>query len=163
MSVHTSFPSTFRQAHERAVEDVNRWRGHCMELHARYEQAVKDSLLPRLDGEQMPQTFERCVKSLATLLKKAASPASNKIVDALTELQKLREWRDRLAHATSMVHLDTNREWIWHWSLPGSNGDQFEGSLRQAEALKTEKELSAQVKKLRSLLGQVGKQDAVAD
>jgi hypothetical protein len=145
---------TFEQSLHQAVAEVNRWRGHCLELHARLERAVNAALRHWQPECPLPQKFADRLKALARLAAADGPHANKSLVSTIDQLQELRsEWRDRLAHATSAVHLDQARDWIWHFSMPRSGGKiDDSGAITRCDGEELESRLSKAVNALRSQL-----------
>lgn len=148
---------TFEQAHHDAIADVNRWRGHCLELHARLERAVNAALAHWKPDTARPQKMSDRLRALRELTGPEGTRPSAALHDLLGELAEQRNgWRDRLAHATSTVHLDENRHWVWHFTMPRSGQKQEDdGAVSFADGRVLEEKLGRNVNALRSKLGQL--------
>lgn len=157
MSEQLPVTLTFEQAHWTAISEVNCWRGHCMELNARLDRAVTSALLA-WHCEAIPQTWGDRLQLLRKLTGEEGKRSDPKLHDLATALSNLRdEWRDRMAHATSTVHLDANNQWVWHFSLPKQPGrPEDRGSLGQADGSRIERELKDKVNTLRGRLKHFG-------
>lgn len=148
---------TFDQALHAAIADVNRWRGHCLELHARLERAINAALRHWQPTCSMPQKFSDRLRALQSLTGAGGPYANEGLAELISQLQELRsEWRDRLAHATSTVHLDEERRWVWHYSMPRSGRDNEDrGAINCQMGEELERKLGRAVNVLRSRLRQL--------
>lgn len=154
MTVQPTIELTFDQTLHVAIADVNRWRGHCLELHARLERAINAALRHWQPTCPLPQKFSERLKELHRLTAADGPHANEGLAKLIDQLRKLRsDWRDRLAHATSTVHLDEARQWIWHYSMPRPGRDiEDSGAIGRQAGEQLESDLASAVNALRSRL-----------
>ena len=147
---------SFAQVKRAAVEDVNRWRGSCMEQLARLDRAVNEVLAAADGGAPLPQAFPKRLNLLRDLTGPQGQRANKGLHRTVGDLIPLRaKWRDILAHATSRVLLDRPDAWVWFYSMPQSNGKaDLIGTITKVEAQHLEKELRRKVNCFKSILTQ---------
>jgi hypothetical protein len=148
---------TFAQVRRAAIDDVNRWRGHCLEQLARLDRSVNDCLA-RATGT-LPQAFPKRLKLLHDLTSPGGSQPDKALHRTIGELMLLRaKWRDVLAHATSRVLVDRPGCWVWLYTMPRANNAADEvGHVVAVDAHALGKELQDKVNVLKSLLNQPGR------
>lgn len=137
--------STVEQAHRQAIEDVNRWRGHCVECFARIEQSIA-ATLSALAGEStasVPHVFGQRLKRLRDATSPEGPHPCSRILKTLDEMSHLLDQRNRIVHATAHVYVDARGGWLWRFTfLPAKAGAAPEiGSMDTAEAGTFEKDL----------------------
>ena len=155
MSVHVPIDRSVSDAHRAATDDVNRWRGHCIESYARLEREVTTTLAAMAMMPEsklsVPHNFGDKVKSLRVLLEPGghfARPKLARDLDAFFADHLGR--RNLLVHATGKVMLDVNGNWIWSFRfLPSAKDSQLIcDSFKQDEAHTIEKSLARRTQSL---------------
>ena len=149
MSVDLPISLSPRDMHREAIDDVNRWRGHCTDLFARIDAAVAETLevlaetgapvkTPHLFGQRMPAMRDALASDLPFAVK---SGPILKMFDALgPHLAR----RNIIIHATGSVWINPGGAWLWRYCVTpsGKNRSQEQGSIDRCEALAIEKELA---------------------
>ena len=98
---------TLDDAHRRAIEDANRWRGHCVNLFARGEMIVSEALLARLESKSLPLVFSQRVGRLAALIE-----GDQKQSAAVKDFQLQTSDRNVIVHGVGKVYVDGQGRWM---------------------------------------------------
>lgn len=141
MSAEVPIELTARQAHAAALDDVNRFRGRCVELFARIERAIGDHLSALSATESdfrvsVPHTFGNRVKELRRVLSPDSPFGDPKLLKALCALQEQLNRRNLIVHSVSEVWMDASGKWLWLLRFPSGKGapDQREFFQRETAA-----------------------------
>jgi hypothetical protein len=156
MSVELSIELSTAQAHEAAIDDVNRWRGHCMECFARLERSMGEALVAMASVSQgsrpVPYTFGGKVKALQEALSPDGPFANSSILKALQDAGALLDQRNRIVHASGKVWIDGAGGWAWTYRFkPAGKVEEF-GIYEKKAARQIELQLA---KSSQSLCGQL--------
>lgn len=156
-------PSIPREPFDKAIREVNEFRGRCLHYFADAEAAVSGCLarlsqVPgRGDGVKLRHLVGQRCEDLASALSTDASlkKDGNKALEALNDFRELDWLRVVLCHGVSTVLLDANGDWtaVFHHSSFRSRELVPNGRViarRKADEL--QKELSRKSRRLRSLV-----------
>ena len=145
MTVELPISSAIQDARREAIDDSNRWRGHCIELFARADGMIAAAL----SGEGLTSAS---LAGRVDALKKQAS--SEKLTQTLDALREMIEVRNLLAHAVSKVWIEDHRGWLWAYRFrPAGKGKTDQrGYWSDAEAREFEDRLRRTVQRLASYL-----------
>jgi len=167
MSVELPIELSAKQAHEAAIDDVNRWRGHCVECFARLERAMGDALelmaftLPSM--KRVPFTFGDKVKELRKALV-SVGPATDRLLKSLQGADGLLDQRNRIVHASGKVWIDASGNWAWTYRFkPSGKTEEEVGLYEKKAALQIEIELAKTSQSLCSQLRTVTQRLAVTE
>ena len=160
-------------AHRDAVDDLNRWRGRCIDNYARIEQAsiravkafIDHKLLTRKDDQPM---FGARLKAVETALNDPRLVKSGKSCrDALDALRAVLDRRNILVHSTGQIWIDKQGDWLWsyHFVCNAKGNPQEDGTIDHEQAEDIERTLVAKSRSFSDLLDNlVGKlRDTVTD
>ena len=132
-----------------AIDDVNRWRGHCVELYARLESEITETLFEMSvrphSTVSVPHNFSDKVKKLRTAVEAHGSNPSENAVKALSDLTDHVDRRNLLVHASGRVWIGPKGNWLWRYRFQpsGKNRAQEVGSIDKDEAQGIEQSLSS--------------------
>jgi hypothetical protein len=150
MTLHVPIEQPLSDTHHAAIDDVNRWRGHCVELYARLEYEVTRTLSEMAacpnSSVSVPHNFGDKVKKLRAAVDADGPHPADNIVTALGTFTDHLERRNMLVHASGKVWIDPKKgDWLWHYRFqPSGKGRPQEiGSFDKDEALKIEGSLSS--------------------
>lgn len=142
---------TVKQAHHGAWNEVNRWRGHCIERFARIEQSAGRAL-GAMGGSKVPHTFGDKIKALASAMGPDSPRAHSRIAKTLADAVDVFEQRNRLVHSTGRVLLDSHGHWVWQYQFQPSGKPEVTGFFNEKEALEMEQRLHRMSQSLCALL-----------
>jgi len=153
MSAELPIPIDVKQVHRTAIDDVNRWRGHCVELFARVEQELA-SALAALNAGKIPPALAAKMARLDEIVAPAGPSPNAKLEKTLTQLAPLAEHRNLVVHARSSVWVNDRSKWLWAYVFTPSGKGSCEqvGHWTEDEALKFKDELSRTAQSLCSQL-----------
>ena len=147
---------TLLDVHRSAIEDANRWRGHCIESYARLEWGAHRTIeaLPKVPGSKMPTVFGERLKRLTALFSETGLQPRPKIYELLIEAGPLLAMRNLVVHGVGSVFVDAHGHWLWYYRFqPSKAGAQLEtGCILQKDANTLEADLQKRVQKLTGLL-----------
>lgn len=107
MNAPADIPQLLQEAHRRAIDDANRWRGQCVNQFARGEMAIGKALLVAEPGKKLPMLLSQKIEALC---KKC--PAETKRQKALVEFHELADQRNALVHGDGKVFIDQRGRWL---------------------------------------------------
>jgi hypothetical protein len=110
MSIELPIVSTIEAAHCNAIDEVNRWRGHCIELFARIEKTLIEAL-EKNGAAATPALLPR-IAAVSAL-----PGVKPKLNAKLEKLRGLAEDRNLIVHSTSTVWIDGNGGWLWAFTF----------------------------------------------
>ena len=117
MSVELPIELSAAQAHEAATDDVNRWRGHCVERFARLERSMGEALVAMANSSQAskrgPLTFGEKAKALGSAISPGGPFANARLLKALQGADALLNQRNLIVHASGKVWIDAAGNWAW--------------------------------------------------
>lgn len=148
MTAHTPLERSFTDARAEAIDEVNRWRGHCVEIYARVEYEITRTLsaMAVMQDAQtsIPHNFGEKVKKLRTAVEPAAPLANSKLAIALKDFADHFDRRNMLVHSTGKVWVGVNGDWLWRYRFqPSGKGRPMEvGCFARDDALDIEKALA---------------------
>lgn len=136
-------------AHSAAIDDVNRWRGHCIECFARIDEAAAKALEAMASDKpdaniKTPHLFGQRIAALRMALEgKPVAAKAGPILKALDQLRPILDQRNTIVHATGSVWIDAKGRWLWRYCVTpsGRNRTQENGTIDRDEALAMEKQL----------------------
>lgn len=123
MNVETSIDRPLKAAHRDAIDDVNRWRGHCMDCFARIDESVAETLRALAKSERQgtsvktPLLFGLRIEAL----RKAISPSGSfhtegrEVSKALTKLESFLAQRNTLVHGVGTIWINASGDWLWRY------------------------------------------------
>lgn len=146
MSIELPIGLSPAQAHERATDDVNRWRGHCLESFARLERSMGEALdlaaAVSPSSKKAPVTFGDKVKALRSAVSSEGEWSNPRLAKALQEAGPLLEQRNRIVHASGKVWIDAVGNWAWSYRFkPAGKADDV-GLYEQKAAHQFEVQLA---------------------
>ena len=148
MTLQLPIEHTLADTHGAAIDAVNRWRGHCVELYARLEYEVTRTLSEMAarpnSTVSVPHNFGEKVKKLRASVDADGPHPSDDIVETLASLAAHFERRNMLVHASGRVWIDRKGNWLWRYRFQpsGKGRPQETGSFEEDEALEIEQSLS---------------------
>ena len=161
MTIEQPISQSLHDAHRAAVDDVNRWRGYCVDKYSRAEAALREAIevmLVHPDGAGLkrPSLFGQHVEVMASAVAAGgpfAEPGS-KVSAALARCANGFAQRNIVTHAVSSVWLDRQGQWLWRYEfLPAGKGKTVvTGALRQDAAKQLEGDLKSSIKRLEDQL-----------
>ena len=107
MNAHPEIPMLLRDAHWRAIDDANRWRGRCVNYFARGEWIIGQALSSMASEKPLPMLLSQRVARLDTLVKDQP-----KKLAALGEFQLLANDRNSIVHGAGKVFVDAEGRWM---------------------------------------------------
>ncbi|MCY7281530.1 MAG: hypothetical protein LH610_11680 [Sphingomonas bacterium] len=120
MTTDPPIAASLRDVHRAAVEDVNRWRGHCVDHFARIESCmakVAAAMLAHPDGTALkrPTLFGGHVSTLknAVAADGPFATVGSKLRAALEQCEPAFAARNFLIHGTGRVLIDEPGAWVW--------------------------------------------------
>ena len=147
MSAELPISPSIKDAQRDAINDINRWRGHCIELFARADHVV-GTALARNEIARVPGSLAGRVDALKLVCKSA------RLSRTLDEFRDMIEHRNVLAHAVSAVWVKDAGNWLWSYRFtPAGKGNaEQRGYWCSDEAEDFEEKLRRTVQRLTSLL-----------
>ena len=147
MSVELPISPPLDQAHRAAVDDVYRWRGRCVELYARVERAIGETLLSVTESKQPakrpPEMFGPRLKALRALVGPDGEHRNSDLADRLAAFDGDFNHRNLIVHASGSVWIDAKNNWLWSYRFdPGGKGQDVVGQIDRSEAEVLEKRLA---------------------
>ena len=160
MTIHDPIVSDLANDHRRAIDEVNSWRGHCIDCFARIELAVVEALDALILSERMPSLkraslFGPRIEMMKVALrddifgKKASSPRKS-----LNALENVLARRNALVHGVGQIWIRPHGEWLWKYRYIANAGAKTieTGSIDSGEANVIENHLSSQCRSLQTTL-----------
>lgn len=146
MSVERPIILSAAQAHEAAIDDVNRWRGRCVECFARLERGMGEAL-ELIAGasstlKRVPFTFGDKVKALRSAISPAGPFANARLLKALQGADELLDQRNRIVHASGKVWIDAAGNWAWAYRFKPAGRSEDIGNYEQKAAYQFEGQLA---------------------
>lgn len=153
MSVELPISPSLDEAHGAALDDVNRWRGHCVELYARIERAIGETLLSVAESKQPakrpPEMFGPRLKALRALVGPDGEHRNSDLFKRLAAVEDELGFRNFIVHASGSVWIDAKNNWLWSYRFdPGGKGEDVTGHIDRSEAGDLEKRLASAAKSL---------------
>ena len=142
MSIHQQITAGIQETQRTAIDDVNRWRGHCLERFARIEQALARWLAPY--GKVPPALAAKIAAA------KAHIEPKSRLSKSLERLAQLSEHRNLIVHACGSVWIDDRGQWLWAFRFTPSGKDKGEqaGQWFKGEAHDFEQNLAKTVRSI---------------
>jgi hypothetical protein len=153
MSVELPISPSLDQAYRAAVDDVNRWRGRCVELYARIERAIGETLLSVAESKQPakrpPEMFGPRLKALRALVGPDGEHRNSDLAERLAAFDSDVNHRNLIVHASGRVSIDAKNNWLWSYRFDsGGKGQDVTGHIDRGEAGDLEKRLASTAKSL---------------
>jgi hypothetical protein len=166
MSVELPIELSAAQAHVAAMDDVNRWRGHCVECFARLELSMGEALesiaSASPSAKRVPFTFGARVKALHAALA-PPFPAPTRLLKTLQSANELLDQRNRIVHGIGKIWIDRTGNWAWAYRFnPAGKGEET-GTYEQKSAERFEAELAKTSQSLCSQLQAIKKKVVVTE
>ncbi|WP_338501718.1 hypothetical protein V6R86_02325 [Sphingomonas kaistensis] len=156
MSVELQLSLALPDAHKRAIDELNRWRGHCIEAFARLEEAATQTIdcHPLPAGMKRPSVFGERIRVLKALLAEQSDKRAHGLKADLDKMEDDLAWRNRIVHAAGSVYIDRKGTWLWAYRFqPSKAGAPLDrGMLDQKEGQAIETRLSSMVRSLTTRL-----------
>ena len=160
MTMHQPISPELAEAHRLATDDVNRWRGHCMESFARIEQAVGRALAAIAADGRAPEIKQPAMfgARVASLTQAFALPLfladARKASATLKGLEAHLARRNVIVHGAGKVWVDRNSEWLWTYAFVPSKRDASPetGQIERQEAKAMERALASEGQSLSDTL-----------
>lgn len=165
MSVELPIELSAAQVHEAATEDVNRWRGHCVECYARLERSMGEaleSIAGASPSAKRAYTFGAKVKALHVALALPATAPAH-LLKSLQSANDLLDQRNRTVHAIGKVWIDRSGNWAWAYRFKSPGKAEETGIYEQTAAKQFEVELAKTSQRLCSLLRDYSRKLAVTE
>lgn len=147
MSVELPIKLSTAQAHEAAIDDVNRWRGHCIECFARLERGMGEALESIAgaspSSKRIPFTFGDKAKALRSATSPAGPFAKARLLKALHAADELLDQRNRIVHACGRVWIDGAGGWAWIYRFKPVGKAEEMGIFEQKAARQFETQLAS--------------------
>ena len=166
MTVHLPIERSLGDTHDKAIDAVNQWRGHCVERYARLEFEVTRTLsaMAEMPGSKIsvPHNFGDKMKKLRAAVDPNGPFTHAKLAKALDAFSDHLGRRNMLVHATGKVWIDGKGEWLWRYRFqPSGKGREMElGCFEADEAreigrtlARDSQSLGGQLRALRQKLG----------
>ena len=143
--------STVQEAHDAAVREVHRWRGHCVDLYARLERGLTltiDSLGIAVGTNA--SVFGERLKRVTSAVTPEGSHPHAKTSAALRETLDHTKRRNMLVHAVGGVFIDARGDWFWRYNYQPSKAKAppENGSFSRSEGERMEAELEEKVRSI---------------
>lgn len=146
MSVEIPIELSAAQAHEAAIDDVNRWRGRCVECFARLERAIADALEATIgassSSKRVPLTFGDKAKALRAAISPDGPFADARLLKAFHDAEPLLDQRNLLVHACGKVWIDAGGNWAWSYRFKPAGKADHVGLYEQKAAHQFELQLA---------------------
>ena len=161
MTIQEPISKSLHDAHAEAVNDINRWRGYCLDRYSRAEAGLRQAIgvmRDHPDGARLkrPSLFGQHVEVMtaAVALDGPFAGPGSKVRDALAKCANGFTHRNIVTHAVGSVWLDRHGSWLWHYEFhPAGKGKPvLTGTLTQLEAKQLERELKSTFQSLDSHL-----------
>ena len=147
MSVELPIEKRLSDAVRAATDDINRWRGCCIEQFARIEETAISGLFAlAADGKdsdiRTPTMFGARLQALRDSLsgERPYAGVGRDVIKALDRLDRLKDKRNILVHGMGTVWIDGSGRWLWRYCFtpPGKARTPEEGVIACAEAIEME-------------------------
>lgn len=137
-------------AHREATNEVNRWRGRCLECFVRIEDAAAQTLRALSSSQtgtaHAPPMFGARITELGKVVAEggALGEKGGGVRKALVELQYIVERRNVLVHGTGTVWIDGGGKWLCRYRFTPSGRGKSEvfDLITSVEADKFEKDIA---------------------
>lgn len=117
MTALGEIPLLLHEAHRRAIDDANRWRGKCVNHFARGELLIGKALAARDDSKPLPMLLSQRISRLSAML--GDQP---KATVALDQFQQLSSHRNAVVHGSGKVFVDVEGKWLLTLELLDRSG-----------------------------------------
>ena len=159
MTVDLPISLSFDDAHQMTIDEVNRWRGRCIQCFAYIELAAANTLAKMTlenpaTSKKINPLFGARVQALRDAFKEGAPfhVRGKKAAKALEDLQPCLEYRNILVHSVGHVYVAPAGHWIWSYRVNADGKSDQLGTICSDEAKRIERELAAGSRKLSDLL-----------
>jgi len=163
MSTDSPAPASLCDAHRAAIDEVNCWRGKCVDHFARIEACMTKAVAAMIahpDGSALkrPTLFGAHVAALknAVAVDGPFALAGTDLRTALAQCETAFATRNIVIHATGRVLIDERGAWLWLYRFQptGLKKPCEEGFLTRDQAQSLEKHLRSSRDRLKSRLEQ---------
>ena len=117
MNAPAKIAISLQDAHGDAIERANAWRGRCVNLFARGEAIIGQTLIARAPGQPLPMLLSQ---RIARLRKAVAGTGDQE--QALDEFSAFANERNAIVHGEGKVFIDRNGGWLLILRSIGRNG-----------------------------------------
>ena len=154
MTVHLPIERTLNEARDKAIDAVNRWRGHCVERYARLEDEVTTTLSAMASMSDakvnVPHNFGDKVRTLRTAIAAEGIFSRPRLCKALESFETHLARRNMLVHATGKIWTDSKGDWLWRYRFQpsGKNSSIQIGYVEKDEAIEWEEGLARESRSL---------------
>jgi hypothetical protein len=160
MTAHAPIDAVQDDVHRQATDDVNRWRGRCVECFARIEQVV-DEAVAAMEASGREKSVRRVpmfgarIEMLRGALKtQSFAPIGKKALKTLQEIDPYLKRRNALVHGVSRVWIDGRGSWLWTYEFTpaGKDPKAERDMIEQSAGEELESELAKHARSLHDLL-----------
>ncbi|RST29990.1 hypothetical protein HMF7854_03470 [Sphingomonas ginkgonis] len=136
-----------QEQHRQATDEINCWRGHCLDWFARVEQAsfeVMEAMVAKNLQTHNPATFGARLAALEEALADHPSAVAKKCLAALLDLRAPLKLRNAIVHSTGSIWFDQKGRWLWRYRFrsAATRHSVETGAIDQADARELLKTLS---------------------
>lgn len=133
MNAPNPFPTSLAEAHEAATNDVNRWRGHCLDLYARIERDCIETIDTMIASGRMPELrhaslFGARIGVVHKALESGHFGRKPKALETLKGLDDALLRRNDIVHGVGKVWIDIKGNWQWEFAYRDNANKQAEVS-----------------------------------
>ncbi|HVG01271.1 MAG TPA: hypothetical protein VM842_00190 [Nitrospira sp.] len=156
MTAHDPIVSDLDSEYRRKVDEVNRWRGRCIECFARTERSIVETLDAfvhdgRMKSLECPSMFSARVEMMRLALKGDTFGKKAKVPrGALADLKDALGRRNALVHGIGKIWVGRGDEWLWHYRLMSNRHGHMDevGTIDSVEAKIMEHILASNCRRL---------------
>ena len=159
MTVDLPISRSFDDAHQAGIDEVNRWRGRCIQCFAYIELAAATALAGMAardpaSSKKVSPLFGSRIQALRDAFREGEPfhTRGKKAAKALDELQPCLEFRNILVHSVGHVYVAPAGHWIWSYRVNADGKADQSGTICSDQAKRLERELAAGSRKLSDLL-----------
>jgi len=127
MNAPSEIPKLLRDAHRRAIDQANCWRGRCVNYFARGELVIGEALATS-SAKPLPMLLSQRIARLIDLVNDRP-----KELAALDQFQSLASDRNSIVHGAGKVFVDSEGKWLLILELLDRSG-RYRHQVMQDEA-----------------------------
>lgn len=146
MTAIVEIEPTLQSVHRAATEEANAWRGRCIGLFGRGEDAISQFLVLNDRGRKLPVLLGKRLERLSEIL-----DGRTQALNAVSGFCQLINLRNALAHGNPRIYVDQKGRWLLHMEFADREGRQ-KRSIRQEEGETICQEVHAAVQRLEDRL-----------
>lgn len=156
MTAQHPFESELDREHRRKVDEVNRWRGRCVDCFARIERSIVitlDALVRdgKMTALECPSMFGGRVEMMRLALDGDTFGKKTKLPrQALANLEEALVRRNALVHGVGRIWVGRGDEWLWQYRLLSNRSGHLDeaGTIDSVEANSMEQSLASNCRRL---------------